>query len=241
MTAQTLSRPRLERLHQVLSGHVERGDMPGLVALVSCHDDVHLETIDTLSIGQSAPMQRDTLFRLASLTKPVTAVAAMILVEECKLRLDDSIEPWLPELANRRVLRSIASQLDDTVPTQRAITVRDLFTSCMGFGSVMAMPGTHPIQGPIRDLQIGGDGPPLPSRSPRERAHVERVHARARLRAAGHEGHVVPRAGGQDRPVADLLSLQSSDAATRGLRRHRRQRLARARHGTRQRRAGGKR
>ena len=52
-----------------------------------------------------APMKRDTIFRIASITKPITAVAAMILVEECKLRLDDSIEPWLPELANRRVLQ----------------------------------------------------------------------------------------------------------------------------------------
>jgi CubicO group peptidase (beta-lactamase class C family) len=52
----------------------------------------------------------------------------MILVEECKLRLDEPIDPWLPELANRRVLKSIASQIDDTVPARRAITVRDLLT-----------------------------------------------------------------------------------------------------------------
>jgi CubicO group peptidase (beta-lactamase class C family) len=83
-------------------------------------------------------MQRDTIFRIASITKLVTAVAAMILVEECKIRLDDSIEPWLPELANRRVLKSISLELDDTVRAERAIIVRDLLTYRMGFGSVMA-------------------------------------------------------------------------------------------------------
>jgi CubicO group peptidase (beta-lactamase class C family) len=107
-------------MHRVLSGHVERNEMPGLVALVSRHDDVHLETLGTMSVGDPATMKRDTIFRIASLTKPVTAVAAMILVEECKLRLDESIEAWLPELANRRVLKSISSELDDTVPAMRA-------------------------------------------------------------------------------------------------------------------------
>jgi CubicO group peptidase (beta-lactamase class C family) len=166
MTTATLSKPRLERLHHVLSGYIHRGDMPGLVALVSCHDDVHIETLGTMSVGHLSPMKRDTIFRIASLTKPITAVAAMMLIEECKLRLDDSIEPWLPELANRRVLHSIASEPDDTIPAQRAITVRDLLTFRMGFGSVMAMPNTYPIQKLIRALQIGGDGPPRPSQSP---------------------------------------------------------------------------
>jgi CubicO group peptidase (beta-lactamase class C family) len=111
-------------------------------------------------------MKRDTVFRIASLAKPVTAAAAMILVEECKLRLDESIEPWLPELANRQVLKSISSPLDDTVPASRAITLRDLLTYRMGFDSVMAMPGTYPIQKLIREYRIGGDGPPLPVQAP---------------------------------------------------------------------------
>jgi CubicO group peptidase (beta-lactamase class C family) len=153
-------------MHQVLSGYVERQEMPGLVALVSHHDDVHVETLGTQSVGQPAPMERDTIFRIASLTKPITAVAAMILVEECKLRLDESIEPWLPELANRRVLKSIASQPEDTVPALRPITVRDLLTFRMGFGSVMAMPDTYPIQKLIREYRIGGDGPPRPAQAP---------------------------------------------------------------------------
>src|SRR5215472_2808751 len=166
MSTTGFSRSRLERMHELLSGHVEREDLPGLVALVSHHDHVHVETLGTLSFGHAAVMKRDTIFRIASLSKVIAGVAAMTLVEECKLRLDDSIEPWLPELANRRVLRSLSSQPDDTVPAQRAITVRDLLTYRMGFGSVMAMPDTYPIQKLIRDYRIGGDGPPLPAQAP---------------------------------------------------------------------------
>jgi CubicO group peptidase (beta-lactamase class C family) len=153
-------------MHRTLSGYVERGEMPGLVALVSRRDDVHVETLGKLAFGDTTPMKRDAIFRIASLTKLVTAVAAMILVEDCALRLDDSIEPWLPELADRRVLKSISSELEDTVPALRAITVRDLLTYRMGFGSVMAPPDTHPIQKPIREYRIGGDGPMLPSQTP---------------------------------------------------------------------------
>jgi len=166
MSTASLSPSRLERLHRVLAAYVELQEMPGLVALVSHHDDVHVEEIGTLSFGQTAPMNRDTIFRIASLTKPITAVAAMILVEECKLRLGDSIEEWLPELANRRVLKSLSSPLDDAVPAQRAITVRDVLTYRMGFGSVMAAPDTYPIQKAIHEYRIGGDGPPLPALAP---------------------------------------------------------------------------
>jgi CubicO group peptidase (beta-lactamase class C family) len=166
VTAGGLSPTRLRRLHEVLAGHVERGDVPGLVALVSRHDDVHVETIGTMAFGGSAPMRRDTIFRIASLSKVVTAVAAMILVEECRLRLDDPIDEWLPELANRRVLRSLSSELDDTVPARRPITVRDLLTLRLGFGSVMAMPDTYPIQRFIREYRLGGDGLKLPTQLP---------------------------------------------------------------------------
>jgi CubicO group peptidase (beta-lactamase class C family) len=175
MSTTGLSKSRLERMHQVLLGYVERNEMPGFVALVSHHDDVHVEAVGTLAFDNLAPMSRDTIFRIASITKPITAVAAMILVEECKLRLDDSIEPWLPELANRRVLKSISSDLDDTVPALRAITVRDLLTYRMGFGSVMAMPNTYPIQKLIRDYRIGGDGPMQLSQAPGAEEWMEKL------------------------------------------------------------------
>lgn len=161
-----LTKPGLDRMHRVLCGYVERKEVPGLVALLSHDDQVQIEGLGTMSADEPSLMKRDTIFRIASLTKPVTAVAAMILVEECQLRLDESIEEWIPELANRRVLKSLASELDDTVPAERPITLRDLLTSRMGFGSVLAHPGTYPIQKRIREDRIGGDGPPLPSQSP---------------------------------------------------------------------------
>jgi CubicO group peptidase (beta-lactamase class C family) len=160
------SKSGLQKLHTGLSGYVERGEIPGLVALVSRHDDLHIETLGSLSINESFPITRDAIFRIASITKPITAAAAMILVEQCKLRLDHPIDRWLPELANRRVLKSLASPLDDTVPATRAITLRDLLTSCMGFGSIMAPPDTYPIQKRIREFRIGGDGPMLPAMPP---------------------------------------------------------------------------
>src|SRR5579871_3571154 len=104
-----LSRTRLKRMHDVMARHVGSGALPGLVTLVSRHGEIHVDAIGCLSVG-GAPMQRDSIFRIASMTKPVGAVAAMILVEECKLRLDDPLEVFLPELANRKVLRTIESE-----------------------------------------------------------------------------------------------------------------------------------
>lgn len=175
MIRKGLSKAHLGRMHEVLSRHVERGDVPGMVALVSSHDDVHVEVLGKLHAGGSEPMTRDTIFRVASISKPIAAVAAMILIEECKLRLDDAIDRWLPELANRRVLKSIASQIDDTVPANRSITVRDLLSYRMGFGSVMAMPDTYPIQKFIREYRLGGDGPPYPSKAPTTDEWIQRL------------------------------------------------------------------
>jgi hypothetical protein len=79
-------------MHRVLPGQIERGDMPDLVALVARGEDVHMEMLGTLAFGDSAPMKRDTIFRIASITKIVVAVAAMILMEDCKFRLDDAID-----------------------------------------------------------------------------------------------------------------------------------------------------
>jgi CubicO group peptidase (beta-lactamase class C family) len=99
-----------------------------------------------MASNSPVPMRRDTIFRLASMTKPITAVAAMILVEECKLRLDDPVDRWLPELKDRRVLRTVESPLDDTVPAKRRITVRDLLTFRSGYGEVGFLSPTCPLQ-----------------------------------------------------------------------------------------------
>ena len=136
----------LARMASTLGGHVERGEVAGVVTLLARGGDVHVDTIGLRDRDSGAPMTRDTIFRVASNTKPIVAVAAMILVEEGVLRLDESVERLLPELSNRRVLRSLDAPLDDTVAATRPITVRDLLTSRAGYGAVMAAPGRHPIQ-----------------------------------------------------------------------------------------------
>jgi CubicO group peptidase (beta-lactamase class C family) len=165
-TANKLNQTRVADLHTTMNGYVERGDVPGIVTLIARGDEIHVDAVGMKTVDVREPMRRDTIFRIASITKPIAAAAMMILVDEGKLRLNDSVERWLPELANRKVLRRIDSPLDDTVPAVRSITVRDVLTSTFGFGSVMAMPGTYPIQQPIRDGHLGGDGPPHTSLTP---------------------------------------------------------------------------
>jgi CubicO group peptidase (beta-lactamase class C family) len=156
-----LSKARLGRMHEVMAGHVERGDLPGLVTLVSRRGDVHVDAIGMQAVGDTDPMRRDTIFRITSMTKPITAAAAMILVEQCKLRLDEPVDRLLPELANRKVLRRLDGPLTDTVPADRPITVRDVLTFRLGFGCIM-VPGMTPIQQAVNDLQVLTLGPPTP-------------------------------------------------------------------------------
>ena len=109
------SKKRLGQMHDVMAGHVERGEVPGLVTLVSSRGEIHVDAIGRVAFDGPL-MARDTIFRITSMTKPVTAAAAMILVEEGKLQLDDPVDRWLPELADRKVLRRLDAPIFDTVP-----------------------------------------------------------------------------------------------------------------------------
>jgi CubicO group peptidase (beta-lactamase class C family) len=160
-----LSHARLGRMHGVMTGSVERGELPGLVTLVSRRDEVHVDAIGKQSFGGD-PMRRDTLFRIASMTKPITAAATMILVEECKLRLDEPVDRLLPELADRKVLKRLDGPLDDTVPANRPITVRDLLTFRLGFGALFG-PGEYPIQKAMAEAEVA-PGPRVFPHSPDE-------------------------------------------------------------------------
>ncbi|MFJ8128672.1 serine hydrolase domain-containing protein [Streptomyces hydrogenans] len=130
-----ISEAGLRRLREVLARHVESKRIPGLVALVGRGGHTHVEAMGTMRHDGGPPMRRDTVFRMASASKPVTMAAAMVLLDECRLRLDDPVDPWLPELADRRVLKRPDGPLDDTVPARRPITVRDLLTSTFGLGT----------------------------------------------------------------------------------------------------------
>ncbi len=160
-----LSAERLKRLHDVMTGYVERGEVPGLVTLVARRGEGHVDAIGAMAAGSEEPMRRDTIFRISSMSKPITAAAAMILIEECALRLDEPVNRLLPELANRQVLRRPDADLDDTVPAHRPITVRDLLAFTMGLGIVAAAPGTVPIADALAELELG-QGMPSPQTPP---------------------------------------------------------------------------
>ncbi|MFI6817444.1 serine hydrolase domain-containing protein [Nonomuraea sp. NPDC050328] len=121
-------------LRDLLGRYVDSGRIPGAVALVSRGEEVHVETAGTMRHDGGPAMRRDAIFRMASTTKPVTMAAAMVLLDECRIRLDDPVQEWLPELADRQVLARPDGPLDETVPANRPITVRDVLTSTFGLG-----------------------------------------------------------------------------------------------------------
>ena len=164
MTSGGLSAARLARVHDLLRGHIVRGAVPGLVALIARDDTVWTAALGARAI-EGASVGRDTIFRISSMTKPIIAVAALILIEECRLRLDDPVDEFLPELADRRVLRRLDGPLDETEPAARAITVRDLLTFRLGLGQQFADPDEYPILRAADELAIGM-GPPSPATTP---------------------------------------------------------------------------
>ncbi len=164
MTMGGFSETRLARLRDCMAGFVERGEVPGLVAMVCRRGEVHAHAIGQKATEGDDPVRRDTIFRIASMTKPVVAAAAMILVEECKLRLDEPVDRLLPELADRKVLKQIDGPLDETVAAKRPISLRDLLTFRMGFGLVFPFEKT-PIGKAMADEELK-QGPPSPDGTP---------------------------------------------------------------------------
>jgi CubicO group peptidase (beta-lactamase class C family) len=153
----------LSKLGAVLEQAVADGYAPGAIGLVAFGPNVEVITAGKLAFDGEARMQRDTIFRIASMTKAITAAAVLMLIEDGKLKLDEPIDRLIPELANRRVLRSIDAPLDDSEPAQRPITVEDLLTFRCGYGLILAPPDRYPIQRAIAALGIVGFGPPDPA------------------------------------------------------------------------------
>ncbi|MEU2132450.1 serine hydrolase domain-containing protein [Streptomyces sp. NPDC018352] len=121
-------------LNDVLKKHVGDGAAPGAVGLVARGDRVEVVAVGSADAEGTVPMRRDSIFRIASMTKPVTAAAAMMLVEEGRIALNEPVRQWLPELAAPMVVRTPASPADDVVPAGRVITVEDLLTFRAGYG-----------------------------------------------------------------------------------------------------------
>jgi CubicO group peptidase (beta-lactamase class C family) len=160
--AEGLTRAGIDRLHAAAERHVGDTRVPGLVALVARGADVHVEALGSLSVGGPS-VARDSIFRIASTTKPITAAATLAVVAEGLIGLDEPVDRLLPELAGRRVLQRMDGPLDETVPARRSITARDLLTFTFGFGMVLEMftsPAPWPVVAAAEELNLETIGPP---------------------------------------------------------------------------------
>jgi len=153
----------LDLLHEAMAARVAKGELPGMVTLVARRDDARVDTIGVMAFGSDEPMRRDTIFRITSMTKPILALATMMLVEDGRLALDEPADALLPELAHRQVLKRLDGPLDETVPARRPITVEDLLTFRMGHGLITepTFDPPYPIVNAARDLELVM-GPPDP-------------------------------------------------------------------------------
>ncbi len=160
--------PQVDRtpIAAALAAHVASGEVPGYAFMVR-HNANQAEGggYGARTVGIKSPVRSNTIFRIASMSKPMISALVMTLVEEKKLTLDEPVGRLLPELKNRRVLKRIDGPLTDTVPAKREITVRDLLTFRCGMGILMQPPGTHPIQRALDDLALG-QGIPAPAKAP---------------------------------------------------------------------------
>jgi CubicO group peptidase (beta-lactamase class C family) len=154
VSAGGLSEAGLDRLHDVLASYVERGDVPGLAALVARGDDVHVEVLGTPALDDRpagtkppAPLRRDAIFRIASLTKPIAAAGAMALLDDGVLSVHDPVETYLPELADRQVLspESVAAMTRNHLTAEQRAAAKLFLGEHGGWGYGMAAPG--PITG----------------------------------------------------------------------------------------------
>ncbi|MFZ4279628.1 serine hydrolase domain-containing protein [Streptomyces rhizosphaericola] len=159
-------------LQDLLDTHTARGSAPGAVALVARGDRrgqggrgerVEVAVAGSATLAGSTPMRRNSLFRLASVTKPIVAAAAMTLVEDGVIAPADPVAAWLPELASPLVVRTPRSPVDDVVSAVRPITVLDLLTFRAGYGfpSDFTLPAVAPLfaelkQGPPRPQDVPG-------------------------------------------------------------------------------------
>ena len=145
----------LAKIVPTLQPVVDAGDLSGFVTLLFRHGEIaQINTLGQRDIEKKLPMERDTLFRIASMTKPVTSLAALMLMEEGKFKLEDPITKWAPEFKNVRVLKDAEGPLDQTVPAAREITFDDLFThrSGLAYGFSSMGPIAHEYQRVLGDV-----------------------------------------------------------------------------------------
>ena len=220
-SAAGLTAAGLDGLHAAAQRHVADDKVPGLVALVARGGQVHVEALGKLAVG-GPPVARDSIFRIASTTKPITAAVTLAVAAEGLIGLDEPVDRLLPELAGRRVLRRIDGPLDDTVPATRAITVRDLLTFTFGFGmtgEMFASPEPWPIVAATDELRLATIGPPDPPVPPDPDTWIASLGTLPLLAQPGERwmyntgaqvlGVLVARAAGQ--PFGEVLKTRVFD------------------------------
>ena len=139
-------------LHALLDSYISAGTAPGAVAVVARGHDVETAAVGTVDVDGTAAMALDSIFRVASITKPITAAAAMVLVDDGRIGLDDPVARWLPELASPVVVRTPSSELDDVVPVARPEG------QGWGFGGSVDVDTRDPWTVPGRYGWVGGSG-----------------------------------------------------------------------------------
>jgi CubicO group peptidase (beta-lactamase class C family) len=166
-----------ERLEEIVETAVARGDAPGVVAAVGRGGEGYVAAAGVMAVG-GPPMRPDTLFRIASITKPVTAAVVLSLAEDGLVGLEEPVDRLLPELADRRVLRRPDGPLTDTIEAERAVTTRDLLTFTWGFGMQGAMfmaPEPWPIVSAVAERELSSFGPPQPDTTPEPDTFMARL------------------------------------------------------------------
>lgn len=152
----------MTKLREILAKHTASGAVPGAVALVARDGRAEVEATGLADLDGHTPMMRESIFRIASITKPITAAATVTLLDDGLMALDDPVEQWLPELASPMVVRTPSSAVDDVVPAKRPITVLDLLTNRAGYGfpsdfSLPAVQALFSVQTDGREVQLRPD------------------------------------------------------------------------------------
>jgi CubicO group peptidase (beta-lactamase class C family) len=163
MPRATISRVRSEQLIPAIGPFVESGLVPGAVIGLRHRGETTIDALGATEPGGKDPLSADALVRISSNTKPMIAALTLLLSQDGALVLDDPVERFLPELADRRVLRRLDGRLEDTEPARRPITIEDLLTMRMGFGWVFE--SDCPAVGRAIELELGF-GPPDPQGPP---------------------------------------------------------------------------
>ena len=195
------SSQRLSRVNKMMQGHIDDGKLAsGLTMLARGGETFHFEPYGVLNLESGTPVERDTLFRIYSMTKPLTSAAVMMLYEEGHFSLDDPVGKFIPELASMKVYDGMGETGMRLVDQRQAITIRHLLTHTSGlsYGFHQDSPieqdvprGEHhrPGQHPSRD---GGKARQAAARHPaRRQVAVQQRHRCSRIPCRGRLRHAI--------------------------------------------------